>query len=224
MMELAIKASLFGGSVELPLPRLDPFNQVLLSEFSNRISEVLEAPMAPERFRLRVGDALFSYDLFCSFFGDNVQVKKTAERISLIFKNGRLLSDLDFIGKSTSRFLEAFASGHGQIVIFAGFCHGTSSSQAERDAFLAQFAVKEAVVGPGLTGRVKVDDWPELIKITAEASFIVPAGLFLGWETSYTNRQEIKGIPEGQPAKVSDRIGPSFEAAAAVFGLKLQFE
>jgi hypothetical protein len=90
MKEINIRPSLFSFSVDLPLPRLDPFNQVLLSELSIRIAEALQAPVSPERFRLRIGDALFSYDLFCSFFGDNVEVKKTAERISLTFKNGRI--------------------------------------------------------------------------------------------------------------------------------------
>lgn len=70
MKEITIRPSLFSFSVDLPLPRLDPFNQVLLSELSIRIAEALQAPVSPERFRLRIGDALFSYDLFCSFFGD----------------------------------------------------------------------------------------------------------------------------------------------------------
>jgi hypothetical protein len=224
MIEIAIKASLFGGSIELPSSRLEPFNQVLLSEFSNRISEILEAPMAPERFRLRIGDALFSYDLFCSFFGDNVQVKKSAERVSLMFKNGRLRSDLDFIGTRTARFLNAFASGQGQVIFLSGFCHGACRSQSERDTFLAQFAVEEAVIGPGLTGRVKVNTWPEPIRVTSEASFVVPGGLFINWETSYTKRRELKGVPEHQNSEVSERIGPSFGSAAEIFGLKLEFE
>jgi hypothetical protein len=221
MMAMTIKPLLFGGSVDLPLQRLDSFNQVLLSEFSNRVAEVLLVPAVPEQFRLRIGDALFWYELLCSFLGDNVQVRKSADRISLIFKNARLRSDIDFIENRTARFLEAFASGPGQVAIFTAFCHGNCSSQEERDAFLAQFAVKESVVGPGLTGRVKVSNWPQLIKINAEASFIVPGGLFVGWETSYTNPKE-KDASQDQQRKLSELIGPSFESAAEAFGLKIE--
>ena len=88
---------------------------------------------------------------------------------------------------------------------------------------MAPFAVAESVVGPGVTGRVRVSDWPEPIKINAEASFVVPTGLFIGWETSYTNPME-KGATQSQQRKMSDRIGSSLEAAAAVFGLKLEFQ
>jgi hypothetical protein len=222
-MAITIKVSLFGGTVDLPLRRLDAFNPVLLSEFSSRVAEALQVPMVPEQFRLRIGDALFWYELQCSFLGDNVQVKKSAERASLIFKNGRLRSDIDFIGNRVARFLEAFASGQGQVVIFSAFCHGSCSSPDERDAFLGKFAVQESVVAPGLTGRVRVASWPELIKINAEGSFIVPSGLFVGWETSYTNLQE-KDATQDQQINIPERIGASFEEAAEVFGLKLEFQ
>jgi hypothetical protein len=194
---------------------------VLLSEFSNRFAEVLLIQPTPEQFRLRIGDALFWYELLCSFFGDNVQVRKTADRISLTFRNGRLRSDIEFIGVRTARFLEAFASGPEQVVILSAFCHANCTSQGDRDAFLAQFAVKESVVGPGLTGRVRVADWPEPIKINAEASFVVPGGLFIGWETSYTNSKEKYATQDKQ--KLSERIGSSFGLAAEVFGLKVEF-
>ena len=222
-MPITIKASLFGGSLDLPIQRLDPFNPLLLSEFSNRVAEVLQVPMVPEQFRVRIGDALFWYELFGSFLGDNVQVRKTADRVSLIFKNARLGSDIQFIGNRTARFLEAFGLGSQQVVIFTAFCHGSCSSKDERDAFLAPFAVRESVVGPGLTGRVKVANWPELIKVNAEASFIVPEGLFIGWETSYTNPKE-RDAAQDHHKKMSEQIGPSLQSAAEVFGLKLQFQ
>ncbi len=221
-MATTIEPVLFGGTVDLPIQRLESFNPVLLSEFSNRAAEVLLIPPTPEQFRLRIGDALFWYELLCSFFGDNVQVRKTADRISLTFKNGRLWGDIEFIGSRTARFLEAFASGPEQVVILSAFCHGNCSSQRDRDAFLAQFAVKESVVGPGVTGRVKVGDWPELIKINAEASFVLPGGLFIGWETSYTNPKE-KDAAQDKQKKLSERIGSSFGLAAEVFGLKVEF-
>jgi len=133
-----------------------------------------------------------------------------------------LRSDIEFIGGRTARFLEAFASGPEQVVILSAFCHGNCRSQGDRDAFLAQFAVKESVVGPGLTGRVRVADWPEPIKINAEASFVVPAGMFVGWETSYTNPKDNDAAQDKQK-KLSERIGSSFGLAADVFGLKVEF-
>jgi len=116
-MRIIIKASVFGGSVELPIERPDPFNQVLLSEFSNRVAQALQIPMASEQFRVRIGDALFWYELVGSFFGGNVQVRKTADRATLTFKNAGGQGDLEFIGTRTARFLEAFATGPHQVVI-----------------------------------------------------------------------------------------------------------
>jgi hypothetical protein len=224
MKDIIIKASLFGGSIELPLQRLDPFNSVFLSEFANRIAEVLQVQVLPENFRLRIGDALFSYDLSGSFLGENINVHRSANRISLSFKNGRVQSDLAVIAGCTDRFLEAFASGLGQVAFFSGFCHGACESQQARDAFLAQFAVSQSVVGPGLTGRIQVPDWPTPVKITSEASVIVTEGLFVGCEMSYINQQELKDAMQGPKAKISARAGPTFERAAAVFGLRLIFQ
>jgi hypothetical protein len=48
--------------------------------------------------------------------------------------------------------------------------------------------------------------------------------LFIYWETSYTNLDAVKSMPEDQYKKVSERIPPGFEAAAAVFGLKLEYQ
>jgi hypothetical protein len=223
MKDIIVKPSLFSFSIDLPQTRLDPFNQVLLSEFSIRIAEALQASPSPESFRLRIGDALFSYDLFCTFFGDNVDVRKTAERLTLRFKNGRVQADLGFIFDRVDRFLRAFASGHGQVVAVTGFCHGLCASKEDRDIFLRQFAVTEAVTGPGLVGRIKVGDWVEPIKVMAEASFIFPDGLFVHWETTHTNREDIKTMPSDHYKKVAYLIPSSFFAAAAVFGLKLEF-
>lgn len=71
-MPITVRATLFGASIDLPIQRPDPFNQLLLSEFSNRVAEVLQVPMVPEQFRVRIGDALFWYELLGSFLGDNV--------------------------------------------------------------------------------------------------------------------------------------------------------
>jgi hypothetical protein len=221
-MPITIKASLFGGSIDLPA-RADPFNPIILSELSHRVAEALQIPVVPDQFRLRIGDALFWYELLGSFIGDNVQVRKTADRLSLLFKNGRLKSDVEFIGNRVARFLEAFASGPGQVVIFTAFCHGECSSQEERDAFLSPFALRGSVAGPGLTGRVTVPNWPDLIKFNAEASFILPAGLFVGWETSYTNSSEKEAVQEQQKI-TAERIGAALESAADVFGLRLEFQ
>ena len=70
-----------------------------------------------DSFRLRVGDALFGDDLICTFFGGNVDVKKTADRLTLTFKNGEqrifdatsgnLLSIIDRNGNTTQLTYDA---------------------------------------------------------------------------------------------------------------------
>src|ERR1700751_2426583 len=141
MKEVNLKPSLFSFSIDLPQPKLGGFNPILLSELSLRIADALQAPVVSDSFRLRVGDGLFGYDLFCTFFGGNVDVKKTAERLTLTFKNGRVQADIPFIFDWVARFLQAFAAGHQQPVIVTGFCHSKSPSVEDRSAFLEQFAV-----------------------------------------------------------------------------------
>jgi hypothetical protein len=180
-------------------------------------------PRSLDNFRLRVGDALFGYDLFCTFFGGNVDVKKTADRLTLTFKNGRVQADIGCIFDRIARFLEAFASGYEQPVAVTGFCHGLSASKEDRNAFLDQFAVTKAVIGPGIAGRVTVHDWEEPIKVMAEASFVLDAGLFVHWETIYRSRAQLKTMPADHFKQVAYAIPSSFVAAAAEFGLKIEF-
>jgi hypothetical protein len=149
MKELSLRPSVFSFSIGLPQSKLDGFNPILLSELSLRIADALQAPATSDAFRLRVGDALFGYDLSCAFFGGNVEVKKTAERFTLTFKNGRVQADIPFIFDRVARFLQAFGSGPQQRVIVTGFCHGKSASDEDRIAFLEQFAVTKDVTGPG---------------------------------------------------------------------------
>jgi hypothetical protein len=144
-MPITTKAVVFGGSIDLPLRRPDPFNPLVLSEFANRVAEVLLLPIQADQFRVRIGDALYWYELVGSFLGDNVQFKKTAERATLIFKNGRVSADVQFIGVRTDRFIEAFVSGAGQQVILTAFCHASCASLAERDRFLSPFAIADSV-------------------------------------------------------------------------------
>ena len=221
-MPITTKAVQFGGGVDLPFRRPDPFNSLVLSEFANRIAEVLLLPVQADQFRVRVGDALYWYELVGSFLGDNVQFKKTAERATLVFKNGRVAADVQFIGIRTARFIQALGSGDGQQVILTAFCHASCASLEERDRFLSPFAIADSVVGPGLTGRVRVTDWPEPIKVNIEASFLVSGGLFVAWETAYTSTSQMKATQDDQQ-KMSELIGASFETAAGVFGLKLEF-
>jgi hypothetical protein len=219
-MPITTKATLFGSSVDLPFRRPDPFNPLLLADFSNRVADALLLPIQSEQFRLRIGDALYWYELLGSFLNDNIQVRKSADRVTLTFKNGRVANDVEFIATRVSRFLDAFASGFEQQVVLTAFCHAGCNSTDERDHFLAPFAVAESVVGPGITGRVRVPGWPEPIKVNIEASFVVVGGLFVGWETAYTNREK----NAGQASKISEQIFPSFETAAGVFGVKVEFQ
>ena len=223
MKDISVKPSLFSFSIDLAQPRLDGFNPVRLTELSLRIAEALQAPASSDNFRLRVGDALFGYDLVCTFFGGNVDVKKTADRLTLTFKNGRVQADIAFIFDRVARFLEAFAAGHEQAVAVAGFCHGLSASEEDRNGFLGQFAVTKEVTGPGVTGRVTVRNWVEPIKVMAEASLVLPKALFVHWETTYTNPEQMKTLPADHFKNMAYAIPASFIAAAAVFGLKIEF-
>jgi hypothetical protein len=122
-----------------------------------------------------------------------------------------------------ARFLEAFAAGHEQAVAVTGFCHGLSASEEDRNGFLGQFAVTKEVTGPGVTGRVTVRNWVEPIKVMAEASLVLPKALFVHWETTYTNPEQMKTLPADHFKNMAYAIPASFIAAAAVFGLKIEF-
>jgi len=202
--------------------RPDPFNQVILAEFSNRVAEALSVPMIPDLFRVRIGDPLFGYELTASFFGDNVQIKRTADRVSLTFKNARSISDLQFIGARIAGFLD-LCTTPGQVGVVSAFVHGGCHTPEERDAFLAPYAVSREVTGPGLTGRVKVPEWPDLIKVTAERSFIESKGLYIAWETTYTRPAFSPGSFQ-RDATFWERFEAGLQAASKVFGIDFKFD
>lgn len=152
-----------------------------------------------------------------------MDVKKSADRLTLTFKNGRIQADIPFIFERVARFLQVFAAGNQQNIVITGFCHGKSASKENRNAFLEQFAATKDVVGPGVTGRVAVRDWANPIKVMAEASQVLPDGLFVFWETTYSSPDQTKIKAEDHFKKVADAIPTSFVAAAAVLGLKIEF-
>jgi hypothetical protein len=59
--------------------------------------------------------------------------------------------------------------------------------------------------------------------VSAEASLILPDALFVFWETAHTNPENIKTMTEDTFRKAAYAIPVSFFAAAAVFGLKIEF-
>lgn len=213
-MPLTLTPKLFGASLEVTYPRLRPFNPIELDEFCTRATASLAFPHSSDRFRLRPGDALYGYELVGNFLGENVQLRRTAERAVLTLRNGRTSQDQQFILNKASAFLQGFGTD-AQAISLTAFCHGLSSEEGAVEAYLRRFVINGRIKFPGATGRVEVEGWPELVKVNLEASFLVQGGVFVSWETPL-----VVPSPERPSNDLLERSSHALRSAAAVFGLE----
>ena len=68
--------------------------------------------------------------------------------------------------------------------------HGKFPSVEERDAFLQRFSYSPMVNRPAALGYVTILDWEKDVRVLIEQSNVVPGGVFVTWDTQFTNNQE----------------------------------
>lgn len=99
-------------------------------------------------------------------------------------------------------------------VAFSANAHASLGSDVEREAFLASFRPSGQVVGPGALGLVRLESWPEEIRIAIEPSIGLPNSLFFSWNTRF--------LPSDEPLSALQTLVSAFVSAAQVYGVNFK--
>jgi hypothetical protein len=86
-----------------------------------------------------------------------------------------------------------------------------TDSEAVREAYLAAFRPSDQVVGPGALGFVRLEGWPEDIRIAIEPSLGLPSSLFFAWHTRF--------LPSRDPIQLLQTLVATLGEVVKVYGV-----
>ena len=186
-----VPIDLFGVHVDVPFPAPLGFSQAALEDFGAQIC----APntglgLRVEQLRVKRWDDLFGYELSAQFFGENGTLTRTAERIKLGIRNARTQGDWNIIQQTLTRFYAIMDFDPATITTLSTHAHAKFPSTDERDQWIAQFSHSPLIARAAALGYVQIMDWEKDIRVLIEQSNVVPDGVFLAWDTQFTNEQE----------------------------------
>jgi hypothetical protein len=209
------EVQVFMIALEVYFGRPRPFAKDRMDDLAAWLTDATEGlALRPEQVRVRHTDIVFDYEVSASFFGGNATFKLDAEKAVLSARGARTQQDADVVQQTAARFVKAIASREQLPVAFSGNAHVSLSSESAREAYLAAFRPSSQVVGPGALGFVRVEGWPEDIRIAIEPSLGMPKSLFLSWNTRF--------LPSGDPAQMLQGLVSALGAAAQVYGVNLK--
>jgi hypothetical protein len=211
MIELAIKV--FSVNVEIPF--LKP--RVFSKEQVDNIAAWLTSPdtgfaLRPEQVHLRAVDVVFDYQLNAQFFGGNGFFAFNSQKVVFAAQNAKGKADGDLLIEVVNRFLRMFAVPEKLMVLFSANAHAKTEAVSTRNDYLSRFRFDQRITGPGIVGFVRLDDWPEDVKLLVEPSLGFDDSLFLAWTTKFS----VGDLPE-----ISDKFIGILDSVRKFIGLKL---
>jgi hypothetical protein len=212
MIELAIQ--IFAITVEVLFPKPRIFSK----ERIDNIAVWLTSPesgfaLRPEQVHLRTIDVAFEYELNAQLFGGNGAFALNAQKAVFAANNARSKADGDLLLQMIDRFLRTFAVPENLMVLFSANAHAKAESATVRETYLERFRFDQRIAGPGTVGYVRLEDWPEDVKLLVEPSLGIEESLFLAWTTKFSARN----LPE-----LTDKFIGILESVAGIYGLKFK--
>lgn len=181
---LEAEVQVFAVSLEVSFSRPRPFTKDKIHELAAWLTDAAEGfALRAEQVRVRHTDIVFDYELSASFFGGNATFKRDAEKTVFSARGARTRQDADILHQTAARFVKAVALPEQLHVAFSANAHASLASEGAREAYLADFRPSPSVVGPGALGFVRMEGWPEDIRIAIEPSLGLPSSLFFTWHT-----------------------------------------
>jgi hypothetical protein len=170
-----------------------------------------------DQVRLKSWDDLFGYELVAQFFGDNGLLLRSADRVRLEVKNARTAADWELVRKLIVRFYTHMEFAPASHTTFSAHVHSRFAAPEEIDAYFEQHPMPQISSRPALFSYVKISDWESDVRVLVEKSNAFPeGGLFIGWETQFTNDQDWESFIGTLPTVM--------ENSAHFFGLGLTRE
>lgn len=207
-----VPIEIFGVAVDIPFPGPLGFNQARLEDFGAKVCDATKGlGLRVDQIRLRRTDELYNYEFSAQFFGENGTLVRTADRIKIGIRNARNAADWNLVRETLVRFYGLMEFLPTTLTALSSHVHVKFESQGERDEFLSQFDQGTAVIRPAGLGYVRIADWEKEIRVLMETSNAVPDGLFVAWDTQFTNSQDWDTFLYSVPTMM--------ENSANIFGL-----
>jgi hypothetical protein len=145
-----------------------------------------------DQLQLKSWDELFGYELCAQFYGENGLISRNADRIKLDIKNARTASDWELVRQLIVRFYTHLQFPATSVTTFSAYVHSRSLAGPELDAYFQQFPQPKIATRPALFSYVRIVDWESDVRVLVEKSNAFPGhgGVFLGWETQFSNNQD----------------------------------
>ena len=182
---------LFGVHVDVAFPQPMTYNAAKLEDFATAICNPLTGlSVRPDQVRVRRFDDIFDYELKVNFFGDNGTLTRTAERVKLGVRNARTQGDWNIIQTTLTRFYNLMNFEEKSVTHLSTHAHAKFEQPEDREKWLSQFSHNALVEKPAALGYVKIPDWEKEVRVLVEHSNVVPAALFIAWDTQFENKQD----------------------------------
>jgi hypothetical protein len=202
----------FGVAIEVAFPSPLGFTQARLEDFGAKVCDATKGiGLRVDQIRLRRTDELYNYELSAQFFGENGSLSRTAASIKLAIRNARNNADWNLIRETFVRFYNLMEFLPTSVTALSTHVHAKCDSLRDRDDFLSQFDHGANVIRAAGLGYVRIADWEKEIRVLIENSNAVQDGLFVAWDTQFTNSQDWDSFLYTLPTMM--------ENSANIFGL-----
>jgi hypothetical protein len=177
---------LAGASIETTFKRPRPFSKEQLDQLAVWITDAERGlGVRPEQVRVRNGDVMFEYELSAVLFNGLGMLRVNAMSASLIATGARTDQDIDVLRDSVTRFIGEISGADVTTFTVSAHTYAVTVSADVRDEYLARFRFGPEIISAGGIGLVRVESWPESIRVVVEAAIESPENLFIAWNTRF---------------------------------------
>lgn len=202
-----VPIDIFGVHVDVPFLAPLGFAQAGLEAFGGQICDAATGlSLRPDQIRVKRWDELYGYELSAQFFGENGTLTRTADRVKLGVRNARTAADWKIIRDMLTRFYAFKEFPEKTVTTLATHVHAKFPTTEERDEWLGRFSYSPLIARAAALGYVRIADWEKDIRVLIEQSNAVTDGVFIVWETQFTNEQDWETFLASVPTMMENSV------------------
>jgi hypothetical protein len=186
-----IPIEFFGVHVEVPFLAPVGLQAAKLEKLGAKICDTKDGlSVRTDQIRLKKWDELFGYEMVAQFFGDNGQLTIASDRAKIFVRNARTQGDWNVIQQTLTRFYTIMEFDEKTTTTLSCHAHAKFPEEGERDEWLNQFSHNALQSKAAALGYVRIFDWEKDIRVLIENSNVVQGGIFVSWDTQFTNDED----------------------------------
>ena len=133
----------------------------------------------------------------------------------------RTAADWKIIRDMLTRFYGFMEFAPKTVTTLATHVHAKFPSTEERDEWLGRFSYSPLIARAGALGYVRIADWEKDIRVLIEQSNSVPDGVFIVWETQFTNEQDWETFLASLPTMMENAANLFFGKRTDKFAVRI---